>query len=56
MIDGPDEFADALILIVDDEATQRLLTRETLEQRASRLKKRQMARRGIIGSVRGGPI
>ncbi len=47
MIDDLDDFSDALILIVDDEATQRLLTRETLEREGFKVEEESNGEEGL---------
>jgi signal transduction histidine kinase len=47
MTDALDEFAKALILIVDDEATQRLLTRDCLEEEGFRVEEASDGKRGL---------
>ncbi|MDA0652566.1 MAG: hybrid sensor histidine kinase/response regulator [Proteobacteria bacterium] len=48
MIDNPSSYANALILVVDDEATQRLLTRDTLEQEGVRVEEASSGEEGLV--------
>lgn len=47
MIDNLNEYSDASILIVDDEATQRILTRDTLEQEGFRVEEASNGEEGL---------
>lgn len=47
MIDAPNPFTNSLILVIDDEETQRLLTRDSLEQEGFRVEEASNGKDGL---------